>query len=491
MSASLKQTISNRLASPAVLATFFLLSAGLVLTVSPLFQKGSFIDAMLYKTVAFNYAIGEGSFWSMKYTNTSMSFFCEQPPLYMYLLGNVYALFGTHFLVDRVFTFLQLLVFLFFLYRICQKLFTPALPFFLLNLFLLLSIQAISWSFANQVIETMVLMFVAIAIDLYLGYMTSRKVSRLVWFALVLLALFLTKGFQSCFIVVLPLSYALFHLKEEKILWFAFFTSFFLLALIVLLVFVYEPSQNWYACYYQARLVLTMNNIGATTDKHYQILIQLLMETVVVWLVFFSLSVFLLVKKQFTLRQVFVEPLRDKLGMSLFLTFLAGSLPFTLSLVQRGFYLVPAYLCLILFLTYAFRTQCLYFFEGLHKMSSYVWLRVLVPVIFLASVVYVVLKAKGYKREKELAHDLELMTPFFKAKSTVGINSNVWNYFNLHSYLYMQKKVSLSADPNQRGFVIVYKNEIPYNEGAVAWKIELPTQELDMYYRIVKTDPVK
>jgi len=489
MTNPIKHAFVTRFTSPVVLAGLFLASAVLVLIVGPLFQKGSFIDAMLYKTVAFNYAIGEGSFWSMKYTNTSMTFFCEQPPFYIYALGNFYALFGSHFLVDRVFTFLQLCVFIFFLYRICLKLFTPALPFFLLNLFLLLTIQAVSWSFSNQVIETMVLMLLAVAIDLYLGFLTNKKFMYMVWFGIIVLALFLTKGFQSCFIVILPLSYAVFHLREEKVLWFAFFTSLFLLLIIVLLVFVYEPAKNWYACYYQARLVLTMNNVGATTDKHYQILIQLVMETIGVWLVFLSLSTYLLVKKNFSVKQGIVEPMKDRFSLALFLTFLAGSVPYTLSLVQRGFYLVPAYFCLVVFLCHAFRSHWLCFFEGMTLLSKQNWVKVLVPLIFMSSVVYSVLNINSYKREKELAHDLELITPLLKTGSILGITPNVWNYFNLHSYMYMQKKISLSADPKHEGFVVVYKNEVPTSERAVIRKIELPTLELDLYYRLVKNGP--
>lgn len=488
MSVSHKQTLLSRLSSPTVLAILFLLSAGIVLILSPLFQKGSFIDAMLYKTVAFNYAIEEGSFWSMKYTNTSMQFFCEQPPLYMYLLGNFYALFGTHFLVDRVFTFFQFLVFLYFLYRICSKLFTPVLPFFLLNLFLLLCIQVICWSFANQVIETMVLVGVAAAINFYLRFLINKKRIHIFWFSVVLLALFLTKGFQSCFVIVLPLSYALFHLKDEKILWFAFFSSFFLLLFLVLLVYVYEPAKIWYQCYFQARLVLTLNNVGATTNKHYQILLQLLMEIIAVGMLLMVGCVYLLLKKKYTAKQVFSDPLKDKLSLSLLVTFLAGSLPFTLSLVQRGFYLVPAYLCLVLFLTYTYRSHFLYFFEALQGLTKPIWMRSLVLLIFVASLVYFALNVNQYKREKELAHDLQLITPMLKQGSRVGITSSVWNYFNLHSYLYMQRQISLSAEPTQTGFVIVYKNQLPDSVNAFLHKIELPTEELDLYYRVNRLD---
>jgi hypothetical protein len=336
------------------------------------------------------------------------------------------------------------------------------------------------------VIETLVLMFLAVAIDLYLDFLTSKKISLMLWFGLILLLLFLTKGFQSCFIVVLPFSYALFHVKEKKVFWFVCFTSLFLLAGILFLLFVYAPSKNWYNCYYQARLVLTMNNVGATTDKHYQILIQLLMETIAVWLLFLGLGGYLMFKKQYSSKQTFIEPLHDRLGLSFLFTFLAGTLPFTLSLVQRGFYLVPAYLCLTLFLTYTYREQWLYFFAVLNKLAQFIWVKVLILLIFLASIGYVLFNANAYKREKELAHDLEVISPLMKAGTTIGINSNVWNYFNLHSYLYMQKKISLSADPQLNGFVIVYKNELPAMEQAEVIKIELPTQELDLYYRYKK-----
>ncbi|MCU0361056.1 MAG: glycosyltransferase family 39 protein [Bacteroidia bacterium] len=485
MNQTQKQKVLPRLnfIPSAFFTALFLFSAVLVLIITPLFQKGSFIDAMLYKTVAFNYAIGEASFWSMKYTNTSMTFFCEQPPLYIFLLGKFYTLFGTHFLVDRVFTFLHLCLFLIFLYRICKKVVTPVWPFFLLNLFFLLSIQAICWSFANQVIETLVLLFTAASIDFFLDFLKSKKWVFMLLFAMVLLFMFLTKGFQSCFIIVLPLTYGVLQIKKEKTLWFAFFISFFLMVSIILLAYVYEPSKNWYSCYFNARLVLTMNNVGATTNSHLHILIRLFMETIVIGLSVISLSVFLILKRQTTLQSLLQGFIKSKLNTSFFLAFLAGSLPFTLSLVQRGFYLVPSYLCLVLSVSYGFRKQWLYLFDGMQLQFSKRLARILVLLVFLASIFYCILKVNTYKREEDLAHDLELITPLLKPESTVAIPSTVWNYFNLHSYLYMQKKISLKGDPNLEGFVIVYKNTIPAAEHALLHKINLPTRELDLYYK--------
>jgi hypothetical protein len=226
-----------------------------------------------------------------------------------------------------------------------------------------------------------------------------------------------------------------------------------------------------------------MNNVGATTNSHLHILIRLFMETIVIGLSVISLSVFLILKRQTTLQSLLQGFIKSKLNTSFFLAFLAGSLPFTLSLVQRGFYLVPSYLCLVLSVSYGFRKQWLYLFDGMQLQFSKRLARILVLLVFLASIFYCILKVNTYKREEDLAHDLELITPLLKPESTVAIPSTVWNYFNLHSYLYMQKKISLKGDPNLEGFVIVYKNTIPAAEHALLHKINLPTRELDLYYK--------
>ena len=86
----------------------FLISFLTVFIITPLFQKGVFGDGLMYLTVAFNRFKGYGSFWEQRYSETSMSFFCEQPPLYFESLSWFYKFFGGNELAEKIFTLVLL-----------------------------------------------------------------------------------------------------------------------------------------------------------------------------------------------------------------------------------------------------------------------------------------------------------------------------------------------------------------------------------------------
>ena len=460
----------------------FVLSAFLVLIITPLFQKGSFIDAMLYKTVAYNFSTGNGTFWSMKYTNTSMQFFCEQPPLYPALLGSFYSWLGTHYLVDRFFTFLQLIILFAFIWRICKKLFSHHNNYFLLVSFFLVTVQVFCWTFANQVIETLVILICAIALDVFLDFNKRGRLLSLVMFAIFILLLFLAKGFQSCFLLVLPLTYYALNKNLKKPFLYYTVAILIVLGLIWALLVYFVPAVKWYQCYYQARLVLTMQNVGATTRHHYDIVLKFFVEALVPLLITAGLVLYLKIKKQYPLRLLFQKIIKNTFAISFLITAMAGSLPFALSLVQRAFYLVPAYLSFSLFILIGFKPYWYFWFRGIARFFSKKGVQLASFFLFTLALIYFLVSVHTYKREEPLASDLEIISPYFKKGDKVMIRSDVWNYFNLHSCLYMQKEVSLSAEHTFSGFLIAYKSDPVSDEKGQVKKINLPTRELDLYY---------
>src|SRR4051812_11028940 len=148
--------LRNSLRSPLLSASLLISSIAVVLIVLPLFQKGCFMDGLIYQTVAYNYAIGESSFWNMKFTNTSMSYFCEQPPLYFYLSGNFFRIFGSGYPSDRIFTLLLMILSAWMGYFILKSVIKNPRALFLLFCFFLLCVPVICWSYANELIETLV-----------------------------------------------------------------------------------------------------------------------------------------------------------------------------------------------------------------------------------------------------------------------------------------------------------------------------------------------
>ncbi|WP_317900218.1 ArnT family glycosyltransferase [Aurantibacillus circumpalustris] len=471
--------------SAVKLFILFLSSAVIVLIVAPLFQKGCFIDGMLYKTVSYNYAEGLASFWNMKFTDTSMTFFCEQPPLYFYLLSNFYKLFGVHYLTDRFFTLLLFIALTVLLHLILKLVFKKTQSYLLLTYFFLLAIPVFCWSYVNQVIEPLVCVFVSLGILFFIRFLRTDKIVFMILFGLVCYLLFLTKGFQSCFIVVLPLSYFLFTKLKKTFFLFSFISVGVFLLLIIGSIFMYIPAKVWFECYYSARLVLTIENVGNTTNNHFEIIGRFFSEVIVCLGIVVLLILYLRIKKAYPLVFVIRNFLANKLALALFITSLFGSFPYAISLVQRGFYLIPSFICFVLALVIGLRRYWTIVFCGLERIDKFKLVWIFTGMVMLAAVFYFCFNLTAYKRDEIKLKDIDKILPLLQEGETVIIESAMWNDFSLHSYLYMAKKISLSVEGKESRFLIKVKsstNDTPQH------KINLNTNELELYF-IPKTLP--
>lgn len=464
---------------------YFIGAAFVFLILAPLFQQGCFIDGMLYKTVAYNYSEGLSSFWTMKFTNSSMTQFCEQPPLYFFLLGNFYKIFGDYYLVDRFFTLLLFLTFAFALNLIFKRLFKKPQPYFVLGIFILLSIPVYCWSYVNQIIEPLQCVLVALGILFFIRFRDSGKSLFILLFALVLFALFLGKGFQSCFIIVLPISYTLISKLEKRNYYFTILSGIIFLGILFCCFWLNNPAKSWLDCYYQARLVLTLNNVGNTTDNHFEIIGRFFSELIVCLTILALLFAYLRFKKQYAFRFVLTNFFSNKLAFALLITSFFGSFPYAISLVQRGFYLIPSFVCFILAVVYGFRRYWLYFFLFLKKITSTRVSRFIFILLALVSLFYFCISFKDYKRNEELLKDIDLILPYLKKGETISIEAERWNDFSLHSYMYMDKQVSLSIN-EKNAFYSIRSKDIPLLNGDSLKKINLNTKEIDLYIRLAK-----
>lgn len=460
---------------------YFLASVFILLILLPLFQKGTFIDGMLYKTVAYNYAENLSSFWKMKFTDTCMSFFCEQPPLYFYLLGNFYKLFGVNVLTDKFFTFFLFLAMTGTLFLIIKQVFKHNGYYFFLSLFLLLAIPVICWSYNNQVIEPLVNVFVTLNILFFIKFIKTDNLFFACLFGLGLCALFLTKGFQSCFIITLPISYTLLSRFSKSGLYFSFVSGLILAFAMGFLLLYYEPAVNWFNCYYDTRLVLTMQNVGNTTNDYSEILVRFFTEQIIGISLIFLLSLYLKVKRNYPFTFILKNFVSNKIALSLFIASLFGSFPYALSLVQRGFYLVPSFICFVLALVIGLKRYWLFFYLFLLNIGKYKFAQISSVLLLIASVIYFCLAVDNYKRDEDLIKDIALISPFIQQKDTLQIENCLWNYFSLHSYLYMEKEASLSTNTSSCQLYLKDKNSADTSVLKKAHKIQLNTRKLDLF----------
>lgn len=437
---------------------------------------------MLYKAVAFNNAKDAGNFWTMKFTNTCMSTYCEQPPLYSYLLGRVYALFGSYYLVDRIFTMVLALCLIVLIQRITSKVLKGNF-YFLLSLFFLLSVSVLCWSYANQVIEPLVSVFTALGILVFINYVSYKKIVSLLWFALLVYLSFLSKGFQSCFLIVLPFTYFLLDRFSKSSLYFLFGAGLLTALFIFGTLTFYSPAMAWYDCYYNARLVLTINNVGNTTDNHFEIIVRFFTELLIPIAALLVLLFVLRFKKEYRLRIAFKNFAANKLAVALLITSFAGSFPYAISLVQRGFYLIPSFICFVLALVFGFKRYWLFFASALFKLAQMKVIRFSMIAVFIVTIVYSAVCISDYKRDQTLLTDLKIITPYLKNSTTVSLDEDLWNYFSLHAHLYMDKSISLSTGVDQR-FYIRAKTRHDEAFPEPFKKLNLPTSELELGIRV-------
>jgi len=461
---------------------FLIISATIILVLSPLFQKGTFIDGMLYKTVAYNFAHNLSTFWQMKFTDTSMVFFCEQPPLYFYLLGSIYKLLGDTYLVDRIFTLLLFLLLLLILKLIVNKLFKRPDFYFLLSVFFVLSISVICWSYANQIIEPLVSVFTLLGILITIHYIQSQRIFYIFLFFINLYLLFLSKGFQSCFIIGFPVIYFLLaRFRNYKIFIFFIIAAIFISGLTVFLNF-YKPAEAWFNCYYNTRLILTMNNVGYTTNNHFEIIGRFFSELMIPLIVVLIVCAFIVFKKRYPLRLILKNFWSNKVALALLLTSFLGSFPYAVSLVQRGFYLIPAIHCFLLALLFGLKRYWLFLYLFTIQLASNFIFRISMAIVLLICITLFFCQFGAYKREKELNEDVVAMLPYIQKRDTVLIQGDMWNYFSLHALLYMGKQINLSTQQtNQKYFIC--KKMSPGILPSDYTKLNLNTSELDLFVK--------
>ena len=434
-----------------------LLAAFLVLIFLPLFQKGTFIDGLLYKTVAFNYAENSSGFWSMKFTETSMQTFCEQPPLYFFLLGMVYKVFPNLWLADHLFTLALWGCLLWVIYRILKRSIQAPVEGFLHTVLLLLSIPVFCWSYANQVIEPLVCLLLALAILFFVQYTRQQGRIFLFLFSATVILLFLSKGFQSCFVMALPFFYIFFKKWNTARFSFAILSALIVGVTLSYFLFLYPPAVDWFSCYYQSRLVLTMQNTGATTTYHAEIIWRFVTELIPILLLSLFAFVYVWKRKAIAGKQLLLGFYANPLAMALLLTSLLGVLPFAISLVQRGFYLLPGMLCFVLSLVIGFNRPWIFCYRALGVLANKTVTRVVSLLVLAVSLMVLALFVSSYKKDEQLLNDLQQIEAVVNKGDSLGVNENEWNNFSMHAYLYLHKKINLSSDKDMPKRIIRVK----------------------------------
>jgi hypothetical protein len=466
----------------------FLLSFLIVFVVTPLFQQGVFGDGLMYLTVAFNRYKEHGSFWKQHYSATSMSFFCEQPPLYFESLNWCYKLFGGSGIAEKFFTLFLLLLTIFFTIKIWsrsggnkQTAWFPAL--------LLFCVPVFTWTFCNQVIETMVVPVSLCAFYLMLVFLQEKHTKKVFAFFGIcglMVVLFLTKGIQSEFLIVALFLGAITKYRKNVGRTFAngILIAVSVAGLFGLVFMMNEDALFWLKNYFDKRLVATFNNTGATASNHFDIIIRYFTELLPVFFIFILVSAYLVFVKKYSFKLQWKNFKKNRTAWWLSLISLSASFPLAVTLEQRGFYLSPSFPFIVLALCVFYKK---YFFvmwsDILYKKGKFFFATG--SLVLLFSLVFFISNKDGYKRDEGMIKDVAQMKKLFHPGEIIGINSSAWNTFSLHSYLNKANDNSLSLTDTARYFVQEKRSK--QTVAGHYKKVNIPTFAVDIYRR--RIDP--
>ena len=456
--------------------------------ITPLFQHGLFGDGLLYQTVAFNRFKGYGSFWNQHFSDSSMQFFCEQPPLYFEALALFYKLFGGAEIAERVFTIVLLLTGFLFIHLIWNKLNEKSKHFKQLawfpNLAMML-MPVLVWTFCNQVIETMVIPLSLAAFYVQLLYIKEQSITKKVLLFFTILALLfcllLTKGVQSTFaLAVLFLAGISWQKKNFKPLLLQNALLVIGFGLLSFLFFYYINAANfWLKSYFDKRLVATFNHVGATTNNHLEIIFRYLTELLPLAALMLLLMVYFKTSTKYPYA-VFLKNIKSNSVMWwLLLVSISGAIPLSLTLEQRGFYITPA----IPFAALAFAFACKrYLFVLFARLSRYkVVLTSFASILLMGSLLFFTLFKDSYKRDEAMLKDIALLKHVVPYGDVIGFDKIMWNNFSLHAYLNKANNNSLTTSDTTFFFILEKGNKAQPPTGFK--KINCTTYWLDIYYQ--------
>lgn len=327
--------------------TFWIFTTGVVfiLTLPILFQHAMFQDAMLYSCVSHNLGIGYGTFWFPQYSTLNIEgipSFHEQLPLVFGIQSIFYRIFGDSIYIERYFVVATIILHMILINSLWKIIFNGQKKIQKLGwlpvMFWIL-IPICFWSFRGNMLENTVSVFSLIAVIYCFKGMHHRKFYWRYWAIAGLFIFFasFSKGLPGLFPLSFPfLYYLVFKRQSLKTTLLQTSILFAIPALIYFAFYLHPTSYESLRIYVVERLLARVNSMP-TADNRFYTLIRLIQELLpIIGIV----VVFIL----FTKRKKRIKFLRyKKIALFIFLLGLTAILPLMLTMVQKGWYMVPGF----------------------------------------------------------------------------------------------------------------------------------------------------
>jgi len=448
-----------RLLSYLILAIFFLPDA---------FQHGLFMDGTQYAVVAKNLSNGSGSFWfpflSPTWNREGMISFMEQPPLFYLLESLFFKVFGNAFWVEKLFCFSCLLLSIILIQATWKLLYKErpelkALSW--LPIILWFSSPTVSWVFRNNLIETVLSVFVLASV--YFCLKSALSLGNSKWMYLIFSGLFifcgtLTKGIPALFPVIVPILLVVFE-RDFTIKKAFIFTIVLVLLPLIIYTFLWWTNINAresLSFYFEHRLLSRIEN-EPTVNNRFVVLFWMLLD-ILPMLGLVTLP-FLVFRSKTTLN--FETKKHRAIVLLFFCIGLAGVLPLCLTKVQREMYYVPAIPFFALALSHFSAPRIFHVFENWHAQQLNIFKRTL-ALLLIFWIGYSIYNAGSDARDKEVLEDVRTIGKISGHEGRLYSSYDIYTRWDFQFYLLRYFNISLSGENSAKVYSRVYpKNQMP------------------------------
>ncbi len=465
----------------------FSITIVLVLTVPKLVQDGMFQDAMLYSSVSHNLSQGIGTFWFPQYSKLNiagLSSFHEHPPLVFGIQAIFFNFLGSSIYVERFYTFLMMCLNMLLILLIWKKVFKndpdlAALAF--LPILFWISYPVCSWSFTNNMQENTLSVFALGAVLLMLYNLDTDKYRPVKWVIAGVLICFATlcKGLPGFFLLSVPV---IFWLSQKKAtLQKAIFQTSILVATVVifyLILFNIPESRESLSIYLFERVLVRLDSMP-TADYRMQILWRLFTESIP-QLMLAGIILGLAKWNNITIR------FYDNKSIALFfiLIGLSASVPLTLTMVQKGFYLVPAFP----YFAIGFAILLAPIVSDLIEKKNTLRFRktfTIISGLLLVTVLSFTWMQKGkLSREMQTMHDVYKIGTLVPKFSAITIPPEMYDEYDFVLQGFLVRYFNISIDPFEKHQFFLIEKKLQDNIPEHYEKVNLKLKKYILYQRL-------
>lgn len=370
-------------------------------------QDGMFMDGLIYATVSRNLAIGEGSFWFLYLSDTHLTNYHEQLPLFFAIQSAFFKVLGDTMYTERICSLVMACLTVFLTALTWREFFTNNDRYkklFWLPVLMWVSTPVVFWVFAHNVEETMMSVFAVASVYLTLKGIRKQSYLHIILGGFSIFLCSFCKGPQGLFPLITVGVYWLSfrNISRRKML---IYSSILLLvpAIIYLIFILNEHSYLGLKAYIEARLHRTFNVTGShTTTNRLDLIWNLAQELIVAT----SLGLLVRLIHYLKFRKAEVESQRKASFFFLLIGF-AGSLPLIITLEQRNFYLATSVPFFALAIAAFAAPYCSQLVESINTNDKgFRLFRILSFLAILGAIVVSVIMSDGIKKGKDVLPDI-------------------------------------------------------------------------------------